>query len=181
MLRTQRWHVLQWWHLCYIMVVPFGFEAVAQQTVASFLVLAFLGEEAPVDGDSAGVAHDGLDHAPKQHGEEDVEDDEQDDVWGRFEPQQVLEHVHEVVEGDEHDDPDEVRVDELAATQLAITHSLGRLLFEYYYISMHPAHIPVLVPHSNCVPDCDLAAFPLRSISCMSAYYDYKCSCRCTC
>lgn len=70
----------------------------AEQAVASLAVLALLGEEAPVDGDPAWVAHDGLDHAPDQEYEEQVEDHKQDDVGRWLDGEHELEHVDVVVE-----------------------------------------------------------------------------------
>lgn len=47
-----------------------------QQTVSSLAVFTLLGEEAPIDGNSSGVADDGLGHAPDQQKKEDVKNDE---------------------------------------------------------------------------------------------------------
>ena len=92
----------------------------AQKAVPPLTVLALLGEESPVDGHASGVAEDGLDHAPEQHQEKHVEHDQQDDVWGRTQAEHELEHEHVVVEGDEADHPDEVRV-----RQTTAVHSLN--------------------------------------------------------
>ena len=96
----------------------------AEETVSTTAVVGLLSEEAPVDGDTAGVTQDGLYHAPGQQQEQDVEHHQQDDVRCRLQVDHVLVHEHEVVERDEHQHPYEVRVDELPAADFPITHQL---------------------------------------------------------
>ena len=84
----------------------------AQEAIPPFSILAFLSEKAPINGDSSRVAGDGLDHAPNQQDEEDVKNDEKDDEGCGSESKHVLEDVNEVVEENEADHTDEVRITE---------------------------------------------------------------------
>ena len=84
----------------------------AQEAIPPFPILAFLSEKAPVNGDSSGVAGDGLDHAPDQQDEEYVKNDEKDDEGRGSESKHVLDDVDVVVEEDEADHTDEVRITE---------------------------------------------------------------------
>lgn len=84
----------------------------AQQAVATFAILAFFREEAPIDGDSPWVSADGLDHTPNQEEEQNQEDDQENNVGGWSDPQHVLYYKDVEVESDETADPDEVRIAE---------------------------------------------------------------------
>ena len=97
----------------------------AEQTITSPLILAFLGKEAPVDGNSTRVSDDGLGHTPQEHEEEDVENDQQYDVWGGLEMEHVLDHEHKVVERYEQDHSREVRRQHLRAVYLSVAHAVG--------------------------------------------------------
>ena len=48
-----------------LLMIPLRFEAMTKKTIASLSVIAFLGEEAPVDGDFTCIAEDGPEHAPE--------------------------------------------------------------------------------------------------------------------
>lgn len=102
----------------------------AQQTVAPFAVIALLGEEAPVDGDSARVRDDRLDHRPHHHEEQQVKDHGRHHHEAGPQPQHELEHERVVVEHDEHQHPHEVRVYQLPQRNVPQRHYL---LFEFNY------------------------------------------------
>lgn len=99
----------------------------AEQAIPAFAIVAFLGEEAPVDGHSAGVSQDGANHADQEQDEEDVEDDKEDDVGCWLELEHVEEDEYDVVEENKNNHSDKVRVDEFPAAYLAVAHE-----FLYY-------------------------------------------------
>ena len=77
--------------------VPFGFEGVADEAVTTLLRLLLIEEEAPVDGHSAWLREDTHEHAPKDHEEEEMKDDEGRDAVEWLEQQHVLSHEEVVV------------------------------------------------------------------------------------
>ena len=90
----------------------------AQEAISPFSILAFLSEKAPVNGDSSRVPRDGLDHAPDQQDEEYVKNDEKDDEGCGSESKHVLEDVDVVIEEDETDHTDKVRIAESSQAHL---------------------------------------------------------------
>lgn len=92
--------------------LPFGLEAMTQQTVPSFPVITFLREEPPIDGHFPGVTENGLEHTPHQHQKHDMEHYEHDHAGCWFSSNYVLEHKDEIVEADEEGDGEEVGVEE---------------------------------------------------------------------
>jgi hypothetical protein len=102
--------------------LPFWFEAVAEQAVASSAVFALLGEEAPVNGYAPRVTDYCFEHTPEQHEEKEMEDDDEEEEEGGTQPDQVLYNEDEVVEGDEDNYPDEVEIEQATATDLTVAH-----------------------------------------------------------
>ena len=88
----------------------------AKQAVSSLAVLTFFGKEAPVDGHPSWITHNGLNHAPDEEDEEQMEDNEQDDVGCGLEGEHELEDIDIVVEDDETDHSYEMRVEQSATT-----------------------------------------------------------------
>ena len=83
----------------------------AEKAISTATVIGFLSKKSPVNWDPSGVSQDRLDHAPSQKYKQHVEENEEDDIGRRLEIEHVLKHKNEVVEADEHNDPDKVGID----------------------------------------------------------------------
>lgn len=88
----------------------------AKQAVASLAILTLLSKEAPIDRDPPWITHNGLYHAPDEKDEEQMEDDKQDDVGCGLDGEHILKDKDIVVEKDETDDSDEMRIEQSATT-----------------------------------------------------------------
>lgn len=102
--------------------LPFRFEAVAQQTIPPFFGLFFFKEETPIDRDSAWIRNDALHHAPQQHEQTDMEEDEcQSKILGA-DTEHVLKDEQVVRKADEQDDSKEVRTEHPPAADFPNRH-----------------------------------------------------------
>lgn len=95
----------------------------AKQAVSPLLRVILFGEETPINGDSARVSQNGLSHTPDEQREYEMEDDDYGKLESGGEGEQILDEEDKVVEAHEGEDSNEVRVDELAAVELAMGHS----------------------------------------------------------
>ena len=73
----------------------------AQQAVSSFLIIAFLSKEPPIDRHSTRIAKYSSTHTPKQQWEEDMEKSKANNIQLGFKKYHVAIDIDKIVEADE--------------------------------------------------------------------------------
>jgi hypothetical protein len=96
-----------------MLILPFGFKTVAQQTIPSFFVIAFLCKKAPVNWHFTRIREYTAHHAPYQQYENDMEHCQHDKFSRRISLNAIFENEDEIIKADKYDNTKEVRVEEL--------------------------------------------------------------------